>query len=166
MGAYQTLKSIYKPKYIALNVILAIAYYIIMSEILIAAYHIIIFAQPLSQYLFYAVAVTSSTLMTIGIYAFEHAIRSRARILTPTIGSAVALTASVITSCGCAATPMLLSLTAIGLSGTEIFGLNLFLSNNESVLLFVLTIINLSVITYYINRLSNRRYKSLRKRIR
>jgi len=166
MGAYKTLKSIYKPKYMALNIILAIAYYIVMTEILVATYHIVIFTQPLPQYLFYLIAITSSIMLTIGIYSFEHAIRNKAKIMAPTIGSVVAFIASIFTGCGCATTPALLILTAIGLSGTEIFGLNIFISDNKSVLLFILILINLFVITYYIKRISKQHHRSLRKRKR
>jgi len=166
MGAYKTIKSIYKPKYIVLNIILAIAYYTAMTKILIAAYHIVIFVHPLSQYLFYTVAVTSSIMLTIGIYAFGNTVRNKAKIMAPTVGSVVALTASVFTSCGCTTTLALLILTAIGLSGSEALSLGIFISNNESMLLFILILINLFVITYYINRLSKRYCRPSRKRKR
>lgn len=149
----KTLRQVYTPKYIALNIAAAIIYYFVLNYLISAQNHgAVIVVIPLS--FFYLLAITASIAFTVAIYALFNTRNNRARLSGSVAGTATTLAGGIFAGCGCY-TPILLSLTAIGFTSSQVFALNNFISTNIVPLFILMIAINLFVTIYYLNKLSN-----------
>ncbi|MCL4372313.1 hypothetical protein M1373_03275 [Candidatus Marsarchaeota archaeon] len=143
-----TLRRIYKPRYIALNVVVFALYYVIMQNIILLNSHIVLFNGVISEYAFYALAVTSSMLITIAIYGIANSRIKRASVPAPIFGSITAFAGSAAVSCGCSFS-LIFNLAVIGLSSSELISLNTFIAAYETPILLLAVFINFVLIIYY-----------------
>ena len=150
---YHTLKEIYvKPKYIALNALAAIFYYYLFGY-LISIQQSGIFLVLLPTYLVYLLVITSSIALTIGIFSIRNTRNNEAKEVSTGIGAATAVVGGLIGGCGCEE-PLILGLTAFGLSTSDAFALLNFISAYQIPLFSLMIVINLFVVIYYLNKLS------------
>jgi hypothetical protein len=150
---YTSLRSIYSPGYIVLNLIFVFVYYLVFTFIIRAQdYGILLLNVP--QYLVWILVISSSILFTIAVYSIRNTVRNQAKFSASTLGAVTTVAGGVVNGCGCSA-PIIFSLSAIGLSSSQLIGLDDFLSQYSLALVGILVIINLVVILYYLNKLSN-----------
>lgn len=142
-----------KPKYIALNVAAFLIYYFVMRSIVLSDNKIILFNNTISEYLFYLIAITSSVIVTLAVYAAFNTRNNKAKVSAPVSGSAIALAGSFAVSCGCSFSA-LSYLAVIGLSTGSIIGLDTTIANYETPLMLVALILNIVILGYYANKLS------------
>lgn len=146
------LKGIYTPKYIALNIAAAFVYYFALTYLIsIQELGAVIIIVPI--YLIYTLTISASVAFTISIFSIRNTRNNSAKVSASVTGTATTLAGGVITGCGCAS-PLLFSFTAIGVTTTQLFTLNNFISANQPLLLLAMIGINLFVVIYYINKLS------------
>lgn len=150
------IKEIYKPKYLALNLILAIAYYALFlylayiqggGSVMVGTSGILIFG----------LIATSSIALTIAIYSISNTRRNKAKAS----GTAVSLGTMVTGTglCGCTTTFPAVIAAGIGVSSTGVYALGGFLKNNNPYIFSGLIILNLFVIGYYLDKFSRRECK-------
>lgn len=161
-GAIGILKRIYTPKYIALNIAVAIVYYIFYSYLLTVQENSTIVLVTVPLWLIYSVIITASVLFTIAVYSARNTRNNQAKVSGSVLGTAATVFTGVVAGCGCTA-PILLSLTAIGISASSVFSLVNFLNANQTVLFVALLAINVGVLAYYSRKLSNPSCKISRK---
>src|SRR5271155_4198302 len=102
MNLTKSLRSIYKPKYIILNIFAAFAYYFLITYILsVQQLGIPIVSVPI--YLIYVLAVVSSINLTIGVYSIWNTAKNIAKTSATSIGTLTALAGSIFAGCGCQA---------------------------------------------------------------
>lgn len=148
-----TLRMIYRPKYIMLNIAAAFVYYFVLTYLIsVQQYGAVIVTIPL--YLFYALALTASVAFTIAIYSLLNTRNNKAPVSAGVAGTVTTLVGGVFAGCGCTA-PLLFSLTAVGFTTSQVFALNDFVSSNIALLFLSMIAINLFVVIYYLNKLSN-----------
>ncbi|MCW6160137.1 MAG: hypothetical protein LVQ95_03565 [Candidatus Micrarchaeales archaeon] len=148
-----TIGRVYTPKYVLLNIAAAFFYYFVLTYLISAQqYGAVIITIPL--YLFYALAITASVAFTIAVYSLLNTRNNRAHVSASMAGTVTTLVGGVFAGCGCTA-PILFSLTAIGFTTTQVFALNSFISSNIMLLFLSMIAINLFVVIYYLNKLSN-----------
>ncbi len=147
-------------KYIALNILLGVAYYELFLYLasVQGGGSIMVAANP---FLILGLVVTSSIALTIGIYSiisYKNRTRNHAKIneTAASIGTIVMGTGL----CGCNTAFPLAAATALGVSSTGTFALGAVLKNYSTPILAGLVIINILVISYYSNKFS----KPTRKR--
>lgn len=149
----KTLRDIYNPKYIALNLSLAIIYYLLFlyfayiqggGAIMVSTSIILIFG----------LIVTSSITSTIAIYSIANTRRNQAKT-SGTIASLGTLVAGT-GLCGCTTTFPAVIAAGIGMSSTNVYALGGFLKNNNPYIFSVLILLNLFVIGYYLDKFSKR----------
>lgn len=150
---YQMLKLIYKPRYIALNLLLAIVYYAIF---LYLAYvqggnAVMTSNWPLA----FALIITSSIVMTIAVYSMKNRISRNAKI-SGSVGSVSTIVLGT-GLCGCATTFLPTIATVIGVGTAGVFGLSRFLSDYSVGIFSAMIMLNLLIAVYYINKLSGRK---------
>ena len=155
MGVYGMFKALYvrKPKYIALNVAAFLIYYFVMRGIVLSDNRIILFNNTVSEYLFYLIAITSSVIVTLAVYAAFNTRNNKAKVSAPVSGSAIALAGSFAVSCGCSFSA-LSYLAVIGLSTGSIISLDTTIANYETPLMLAALILNIVILGYYANKLS------------
>ncbi|OJI07271.1 MAG: hypothetical protein BK997_03360 [Candidatus Micrarchaeum sp. ARMAN-1] len=148
MGFYRTLKRIYKPKYIVLNLFILVAYSAIFLYLAYVQGGNAIMASnwPLVSVLI----ITSSIIMTIAIYSIKNTRRNKAG----TVGSAGAV---VLGSglCGCTTAFLPAIAIAAGVGASNVYWLTGFLFSYSVEILSALIIMNLLIIVYYTNKLSS-----------
>lgn len=148
----KSLKSIYQPKYIALNVAIAVAYYYLIKYLLsIQQKGIPITSVPF--YLVYILVVTSSVTFTIAIYSISNTRRNKARYSATSVSAATAVAGGVLAGCGCQAA-ILFNVLAVSVGAGEATLVNTIITENAPLLFGAMIIINLFVIGYYIEKLS------------
>ncbi len=153
MKSLSTLKSIYKPKYILLNLVVFAVYYLLIRSIVVAQEKVFLIVNPFLYYMIYPLAITSSILLTIAVYSIGNTRRNMAKVTASGLSAVTALLGSVIVSCGCAV-PILFSLAAIGISSADIIYLNDFFSAYSVELVLIFIFLNLFLTIYYLNKLS------------
>lgn len=147
-GLTNTLKSVYKPKYIALNLLIGLIYY--------AAFYYLSYIQGgnaimlyLPVYIIFLLVATSSILLTITIYSIKNRKRNAsgaaASVGTVVLGSGL---------CGCTTTLLPTAALALGASITSVYVLSSFLRNYGIEITSALIVVNLVVVAYYVNKLS------------
>lgn len=144
--------SVYRPKYILFNIAAAIVYYFVFITLLSYQQQGIT-AVSFPYYLIYLLVVTSSIVLTVAIYSIRNTRNNSAKVSATTAGTVTTLAGTVISGCGCSAS-VLVSLTAIGVSSSQIFSLDNFFVANQPILLAIMIAINLFVLLYYLNKLS------------
>ncbi|MCL5430157.1 MAG: hypothetical protein M1504_01610 [Candidatus Marsarchaeota archaeon] len=150
--AYGTIRSVYKPKYILLNIALIAAYWIVYSFIIEAQTIGGLIFTFVPQYLIYALVFTSSILTTISVYAISNTRKNSASVSGNSVSVATILFGGLVGGCGCQ-TPLLLSFAAI-IGTANAFSLNNFFHDYQVPTTVALLVINLLVIGYYLNKLS------------
>jgi len=152
---YQTLKRVYKPKYIALNLLLAGVYYALFLYLSYVQGGNAIMTS--NWPLVFVLIISSSILLTIAIYSIKNTGRSSAKI-SGTVGSVgtVVLGSGL---CGCTTTFLPVIATAIGVGTAGVFGLSRFLSDYSVEIFSAMIILNMLVIVYYTNKLSSQNCK-------
>ncbi len=147
------LKVIYRPKYIAINVITAIAYFLFISYLLrFQNYGVLIISVP--PYVLYLLSITASISLTIGIYSIGNARNNHAGGTGSMTGTATAFAGSLVGGCGCHA-PILVSAIALLGFGSAAFPADVLLTSYATPIFLVLIIINIAISIYYLNRLSD-----------
>lgn len=151
-----TVKHIYKPKYIALNLFLGVAYYALFLYLAYIQGGGAVMLRT-SGVLIFGLLATSSVALTIAIYSIANTRRNQAK----SSGTAVSL-GTLITGtglCGCTTTFPAVIAAGIGVSSTGVYALGGFLKNNNPYIFSALIILNLFVIIYYLDRFSKPRCK-------
>jgi len=161
MNPIRYLKEIYRPKYILLNIVAAIAYYLLISYILSVQQQGIPITS-VSVYLIYVLAITSSVSLTIGIYSIWNTARNIAKASATAIGTLTAIAGSIFAGCGCQAA-ILFSILTVSLGIGEARLINTAATENAGYIFLALIIINLFVIVYYLNKLSKPKCRIKRK---
>jgi hypothetical protein len=148
----RTLVSIYRPKYLVVNIVALVVYYYAYFE-LISYQNLGVFLSNVSEDLLYSLVLTSSVLLTISIYSIRNTRNNRASISGTTLGTVATLFGGVIGGCGCSV-PVISSLAVVGLSASEVVSLNNFLADYQNQIFGFMVVANLAVIVYYLFRLS------------
>jgi hypothetical protein len=149
----RTLASIYRPRYVVLNIAAFVVYYYAYFE-LIAYQNLGVFLSNVSEDLLYLLVLTSSMLLTIAVYSIRNTRNNRARVSATSLGTVTALFGGVIGGCGCSV-PIISSLAVVGLSASEVVSLNNFLADYQNEIFSLMVVVNLAVIVYYLFRLSS-----------
>lgn len=152
MNFLKSLKNIYTPLYIALNVALAFGYYFLIQYLLsIQQNGIPITSVPL--YLIYALSIISSITLTIAIYSIKNSQRNKAKISATGVSAATTLVGGVVSGCGCQAA-ILFNVLAIAAGTGEATLINTIVTENAPLIFAAMIILNLFVVTYYLDKLS------------
>jgi hypothetical protein len=116
--------------------------------------NLILFTTPYTQYLLYIVALSTSILLTIGVYSMKN-FRKNNIIQSSAVVSSTALVQGLVVGCGCTS-PVIFGIFGLILGSAAATYLDIFLSNNQITIFLVLIAINLSVSWYYLNKLSDK----------
>ena len=147
------IKRVYKPKYLALNLLLGIAYYVIFLYLAtIQGGGAIMTGTP--WILVFGLIATSSIALTISIYSISNTRRNQAKAS----GTAVSL-GTIVTGtglCCCVTTFPAIIAAGIGISTPGVYALGSFLKNYNLYIYSGLILLNLFVIGYYLNKFSKR----------
>ena len=150
------IKRIYKPKYLALNLLIGIAYYALFLYLAtIQGGGAIMSSAP--WILVFGLIATSSITLTIVIYSISNTRNNQAKAS----GTAVSL-GTIVTGtglCGCVTTFPAVIAAGIGISTTGVYALGSFLKNYNLYIYSGFIIMNLFVIGYYLNKFSKRECK-------
>jgi hypothetical protein len=149
----RTLASIYRPRYVVLNIAAFVVYYYAYFE-LIAYQNLGVFLSDVSEDLLYLLVLTSSMLLTVAVYSVRNTRNNSARVSATTLGTVTTLFGGVIGGCGCSV-PVISSLAVVGLSASEVVSLNNFLADYQNEIFGLMVLGNLAVIVYYLFRLSS-----------
>ncbi len=150
------LTMVYKPKYIALNLLLGIAYFALFLYLAYIQGGGAVMLRT-SGILIFGLIATSSIALTIAIYSISNTRRNQAK----TSGTAMSLGTLVTGTglCGCTTTFPAVIAAGIGVSSTGIYALGGFLKNNNPYIFSGLIILNLFVVGYYLDKFSKRECK-------
>ena len=149
---YGLIKEIYRPRYLGLNAILSILYYIAINEFVLIQQNGVEFTL-VNPYLIPPLAVASATTLTIAIYSINRTRRNKAKITGSTLSIFSIISGGIIAGCGCQV-PILFNILLIFLSFTDAVSVYAIFSSNVNNITGFLVIINLFVIVYYLNKLS------------
>lgn len=149
---FNTLRSVYTPKYIVFNIVAAITYYFLYVYLIMAQQNGA-FVVAISSYFIYAVVITSSIMLTIAIYAARNTKNNEAKEVASLLGTGTAVFSAVVGGCACEA-PLIYGLTAFGLSTATTFGIDNFVAANQSAIFSLMIAINFFVVLYYLDKLS------------
>lgn len=153
MSIVKSLKDIYKPKYIALNAAIAIAYYFVIRYLLtIQQDGIPITTVPV--YLLYLLVVASSVTFTIAIYAILNTRRNNARISATSVSAVTTLAGGILSGCGCQAA-ILFNVLAVSIGAGQATLINTIATENAPLIFAIMIVINLFVSEYYLEKLSH-----------
>ncbi|MDE1828157.1 MAG: hypothetical protein KGH65_03295 [Candidatus Micrarchaeota archaeon] len=145
------MRSIYKPKYIALNLFLAVAYYGLFLYLAYVQGGGAVMVRT-SGFLIFGLVATSSIALTIAIYSIKNTIRNNAK--TSGTATSFATLASGTGLCGCTTTFPAVVATAAGISSPNVLTFISFLKNYNPYIFGALIIFNLAAIGYYLNKFS------------
>ena len=150
-----TLRAVYSPKYMALNVAVAIVYYLVFVALVkYQNYGILLMSSP--RILIYALIASSSIMFTIGIYAIRNSMHKPTKVSASVVGTAAALFSGIVSGCGCAA-PLLFGITYLGFSVVEVSALESFIARYNAVMISAILALNVALILYYSSRISRAR---------
>jgi hypothetical protein len=147
-----SIRKVYSIKYAALNVAVAIAYYIILVELVrYQNYGILVFGVP--KLLIYALVVSSSVMFTIGVYYTARRLGSISRASASIFGTMATVFTGVVVGCGCSA-PILFGIGSLFFSAVELSVAESYISGHGALIVSVLLAINAVLIIYYFGRIS------------
>jgi hypothetical protein len=152
MKFLKELKEIYKPKYMVLNIAIAVVYYFIIKYLFSIQENGVSFTiVPI--YLVYLLIATTSITFTIAIYSIRNTQKNTAKVSATTISAITAFAAGILGGCGCEAA-ILFNVLAIfaGIGYARL--VDALVADNVSIIFAAMIIINLVVIVYYLNRFS------------
>jgi hypothetical protein len=154
LNIINTLKKIYRPRYIFVNFLSLIAYYFLIKYLIILQNKGMFFSL-IPIYLIYILVITSSILFTISIYSIFNTRNKKTNISASLAGTLTAVGGGIVSSCGCSTSLVLLGLTSLGVSATELFGINNIISSIAIPIFALMILINTIIIIYYFNKLNN-----------
>lgn len=155
-----TLPKIYRPKYIILNTLFVLFYYLVFAYFVRIQSSTAFYIIPAQ--LIFLLVVSSSVLLTLAIYSYKNTRKNKAKASASGISFASIAVASGL--CGCAGTFPILFATAIGLNVSGIVSLSNFLLFYRIQMFSAIVLLNIIVIAYYINRFSDPSCKIYEKR--
>ena len=152
MNFVDSLRHIYRPRYILLNVAAAVAYYYAIKYLLMVQQNgIPITSVPL--YLIYALVVTSSVTLTIAVYSITNTKRNNAKLSATSTSVVTTVVGGVLSGCSCQAA-ILFNVLAVSIGTGEATMINTIVGENAPLIFGAMIIINLFVIGYYLDKLS------------
>lgn len=150
---YTSVKSVYLSRYLALNIAVAVVYYLLFS-FLIRYQNYGIFLVTVPLWLEYATIISSSILLTLSVYLIYHTKRKLAELSTGSVSIVTIILSGVFGGCGCAA-PLLAGLATIGISSSEaLFNLSIQISEVVVPIFGFLVILNIALAIYYLSAIS------------
>jgi hypothetical protein len=151
-GMIGALKSVYKGKYILLNAAAAAVYYTIIEKMIsLQGFGVAIATAPI--YMIYAVVLTSSMLLTIGVYLIFNR-RAGASYGGTASGSATALAGGIFGGCGCHSA-ILYPVLAIAVGGTNAAFVDTLIGIHATAVFAALSLLNIGLMAYYLNAIGN-----------
>ena len=142
-----SLIKVYRPPYLALNMVSVIVYYLALTALIRSQnYNILLITVP--KWLFYAVIISASIMLTLGVYITREAIIKKRAATTCGIGTALTLFTGVVAGCGCSA-PLIYGIAVIGLSITEVSVLQSFIVRYSTPIFVAVLAINTLLVLYY-----------------
>lgn len=152
MRFYNTLRKIFKPRYAALTLILGIAYFLAFWYLAyIQGGSAVMLSVPI--YMVFLLVASSSVLMTIAIYSIKNTRKNNAKTTGTAASSGTVILGSGL--CGCTTTLLPTIALAAGVSPPAVYALTSFLRNYNIEIISLLVAINVAVIAYYLNKLSD-----------
>lgn len=145
---------IYKPKYILLNVVIALVYYFVLAYLIKYQNYGVLLFLNVPIYLIYALILTTSILLTISIYSIRNTIRNNAKVSGTALSTITTVGEGIVMGCGCSAS-LLYNLTVFGLSASETFAISDAITYFAFEITLVLIAINIIATIYYLNKLSD-----------
>ena len=152
MKSYDTLRQIYKPKYVGLTIAIGIAYS--------AAFWYLAYIQGGNDvmlyvpiYLIFLLVASSSILTTVAVYSIRNTRKNNAKISGTATSASTLLLGSGL--CGCTTTLLPTLALAVGAGTPAVYALSSFLKNYNVEIISALIILNMAVLVYYINKLSS-----------
>ncbi len=146
-----TFRFIYKPKYMTLNIFLAVVYYL---GFLYLAYvqggNAIMTSLP--AYAIFFLIATSSILMTVSIYSILNATKDKPKASSGAVSIGTVVIGSGL--CGCTTTLIPSVALAVGAGTSVAFALSSLIKNYSPEIISALIIVNVLIIAYSINKLS------------
>lgn len=154
MNTAKTLKGIYlKPRYIALNIAIAAAYFLVIEYLLsVQQRGIPITAVPV--YLIYLLVITSSITLTIAIYSVNNTRRNQAKLSATSVSAVSAVLGGVFSGCTCQAA-ILFNVIAVLAGAGEASLVNTIIGENASIIFAAMIVLNLFLAVYYLEKLSH-----------
>jgi hypothetical protein len=155
---YKNLRKVYGLKYVLLNLIVILVYYLAVEKLLsIQQFGVVFFTAPAS--LVISLVVTSSVLLTIAIYTILESRKAKKLGYEGAASScATAVVGGIMSGCGCQGAIMY-SVLAIVFGSGEAYAINTVFSEHIGLILAVLTIFNIVFIVYSLGRIPGGRVK-------
>ena len=153
MKFYDTLKRIYKPKYIGLTLAIGVVYSVAFWYLAyLQGGDAVMLSVPI--YMIFLLIASSSILMTVMVYSIKNIRRNNAKITGTAASAGTVVLGSGL--CGCVTTllPSLLAF-ALGADTPAVFALSSFLKNYNVEIILLLIALNVVVLAYYLNKLSD-----------
>ena len=152
MRFYAVLHEIYRPKYVAITFVLGIAYaFAFWYLAYIQGGNAVMLSAPI--YLIFLLIASSSILLTIAIYLIRNTRKNGAKITGTAASTGTVILSSGL--CGCTTSLLPTVALAAGLSTPATFALASFLKNYNIEIVSLLIALNVVVIVYYLNKMSN-----------
>ncbi len=158
MKLFRALGSVYSSKYILLNLLILLAYYLAVEKLLsIQEFGVAFSTAP--AYLVTSLVLTSSVLLTVAVYTILESRKARAVGMEEAGAScATAVIGGIMSGCGCQGAIMYSAL-AIVLGSGEAYAVNTVFSEHIGLILAALAIFNIAMIVYSLGRVPTRRVK-------
>ena len=136
------------PKFIFLFAAMAVAYYFLMRFIITASSRGL-FLTTMPVYYIYALALTSSLLITISIYQIAASFKQKLTAAGEGAASAITtIVGGLVTSCGCSSPILTTILYGIGINVIGVSGTISFIASNQEWLISIAILVNLGL-SYY-----------------
>ncbi|MGC8669764.1 MAG: hypothetical protein ACP5TL_01260 [Candidatus Micrarchaeia archaeon] len=145
------LKEVYSPRYLVLNLTLAIAYFFLI-KLLIAIQTKTQFFSAIPQYMIALLSISSSITLTVAIYSIIKAQKNKAKYTATTASIASIVIGSLVGGCGCQVS-ILASLLGI-FASSSVFAINVIIAENSYYIITIIILINIFVYIYYMSKLS------------
>jgi hypothetical protein len=151
-NVYKSLKEIYTPMFLLLNLVIAIVYLVVYD-------YIVGLQGPASLnfvpgYMIYLLVITSSMLITISISSVRKKVIRDASLVGDAVGTITTIVGGIISGCNCSA-PLLFELVALGVGSSEIVALNNFISAAQIWIFFSMILLNVVILLYVLNKFSD-----------
>lgn len=152
MRFYDTLREIYKPKYAVLTVVLGITYsFAFWYLAYIQGGSAVMLSVPI--YMVFLLVASSSVLMTIAVYSMWNTRKNNANVKGTAASAGTVILGSGL--CGCTTTLLPTLALAAGMSTPAVYALTSFLRDYNVEIILLLIALNVAVIAYYLNKLSD-----------
>lgn len=145
------------PRFILLFAVMAIAYYFLVRFIITASSQGL-FLTTMPVYYIYALAMTSSLLITISIYQIAASFKQKFTAAGEGAASAITTIAGgLVTSCGCSSPILTTILYDIGINVIGVSGTISFIASNQEWLISIAILANLALSYYSLGTRSKNR---------